>query len=103
MDFGEPIHSYTSDQAIEDGVLHHPYPDRWPNLLITNSVHAACKNQQGRTYDQTLVPLLIDCVMAVQANRTKEPPIVLEYTAFGTIWIMPNEKGGMTVMRPEDY
>ena len=108
MDFGEPIHSYTADQAIEDGVLHHPYPDRWPNLLITNSIHADCKNDTGRldswfarTYDQALVPLLMDAIMAVKGK--KNFPVVLKGTVAGTVWIMPNEKGGMTVMKPEDY
>jgi len=97
------IHSYTSEQAMEDGVLVHPYPKRWPNLLITQSVHADCMNQKGRTYDQCLAPLLQDCILAVRANRKKEPPIVLDHTVAGTVWIMPNELGGMTVMKPEDY
>lgn len=97
------IFSYTSEQAIDDGVLVHPYPTRWPWLLITAGVHSKCGSQEGRTYDQALVPLLMDCIMAVQANRKKEPPIVLEHTVAGTIWIMPNEMGGMTVMNPEDY
>jgi hypothetical protein len=99
----EIIFSYTADQAIEDGVLVHPYPTRWPGLLITQSVHVVCNSQKGRTYDQCLVPLLMDCIMAVQSRGKKEPPIVLEHTVAGTIWIMPNEKGGMTVMMPEDY
>lgn len=103
MDDFEIISSYTSEQAIEDGVLYHPYPKRWPNLLITQSIHTDCNHQKGRTYDQTLVPLLMDCIMAVQANRKKEPPIVLNHTAVGTVWVMPNELGGMTVMKPEDY
>ena len=45
----------------------------------------------------------MDCIMAVQANKKADPPIVLEHTVAGTVWIMPNEKGGMTVMKPEDY
>ena len=99
------IFSYGAQQAIEDGALVHPYPHRWPNLLITAGVHAMCKTARTdtRTYDQCLVPLLIDCIMAVQANRKKEPPIVLENTVAGTVWIMPNELGGLTVMNPEDY
>lgn len=99
----EPIFSYTADQAIEDGVLYHPYPTRWPWLLITQSIHTLCKSQKGRTYDQCLVPLLIDCIMAVKANGNTNPPVVLEHTVADTVWIMPNEKGGMTVMTPEDY
>jgi len=96
------IYSYGSKQAIEDGVLVHPYPTRWPNLLITASIHSACQNQEGRTYDQCLVPLLADCILAVRATRFGEPPIVLQHTVAGTVWIMPNDLGGMTVMKPED-
>jgi hypothetical protein len=44
-----------------------------------------------------------DCILAVRANRGGEPPLVLEHTAAGTVWIMPNDLGGMTVMKPEDY
>ena len=104
-DFGEIISEYTDQQAVEDGVLHHPYPKRWPWLLITQTVFAACCDVDGRTFDQCLVPLLMDCIMAVQgAMKTKkEPPIVLEGTIAGTVWIMPNGSGGMTVMTPEDY
>jgi hypothetical protein len=103
MDFDNIIHSYTSDEAVKDGVLHHPYPDLWPNLLVTNSVHTDCKNSKGQTYDQALTPLLMDCIMAVKADRKRDYPLVLEHTVAGTVWIMPNEKGGMTVMKPEDY
>ena len=97
------IFSYTADQAIEDGVLVHPYPTRWPNLLITQKIHATCSEQQGRTYDQALVPLLMDCIMAVQSKKNPDFPIVLKHTVADEVWIMPNEKGGLTVMNPEDY
>lgn len=101
------IFSYGAEQAIEDGVLVHPYPERWPNLLITAAIHSKCKDaSEGRTYDQRLVPLLIDCIMAVRSKKPiilDELPIVLTHTVAGTVWIMPNELGGMTVMNPEDY
>jgi len=106
--FGEPISVYTEDQAIEDGVLIHPYPKNWPWLLITQAIHDDCSNgnngNNGRTYDKCLIPLLHDCIMAAQAaqkNSTK-PPLILENTICGTIWIEPNSKGGMTVMKPEE-
>jgi len=102
--FGEEIiMGYTTEQAIEDGMLVHPYPERWPWLLITASVHDIVSSQDGRSYDQCLVPLLMDCIMAAQANKRKQPPIKLSHTVCGDIWIMPNEKGGMTVMLPRDY
>ena len=104
----EIIFSYGAQQAIEDGVLVHPYPERWPGLLITASVHAKCMDtSDGRTYEQRLVPLLNDCIMAVKSKSPSllmdELPIVLNHTVAGTVWIMPNELGGMTVMNPEDY
>ena len=98
------IHSYTSEDAINDGVLIHPFPKRWPWLLITATVHEKCVgDNDGRTYEQKLVPLLMDCILAVQGRKGKEPPIVLEHTVAGTVWVMPNEMGGMTVMTPRDY
>lgn len=103
--FGEPISVYTEEQAVEDGVLIHPYPNRWPWLLISQQVHGACGEQKhGRTYDQCCVPLLMDCIMAAQAAQKtrKKPPLVLEGTVAGTVWIEPNGKGGMTVMKPEE-
>lgn len=107
----EIISSYGEDDAIADGVLIHPYPEEWPWLLITASIHADCsKGDSGRTYDQCLKPLLMDCIMAAQAAQEKarkgkkvSMPLVLEHTVAGTVWISPNNKGGMTVMKPEDY
>ena len=102
--FGEVI-SYTAEQAVEDGVLFHPYPTRWPWLLISLNVHQACsKGDHGRNYDQCLVPLLMDAIMAAQAaQRSKRKlPLKLEGTIAGTVWISPNEMGGMTVYTPEE-
>jgi hypothetical protein len=99
----ETISRYTEEQAIEDGQLGHPYPERWPWLLITPGIHAACEAQDGRTYEQCLVPLLGDCILAAQSTRQSAPPVVLEHTVAGTVWIMPNDKGGMTVMLPSEY
>ena len=47
----------------------------------------------------------MDCIMAVKAKKPahEDFPLILESTVAGTVWIMPNEKGGMTVMKPEDY
>lgn len=99
------IFSYSADQAIKDGVLYHPYPTQWPWLLITQSIHSVCKDQEVRTYDQALKPLLVDCIMEVKAKKpTRDDfPIILHGTVADEVWIMPNEKGGLTVMKPEDY
>ena len=41
--FGPVISVYSTEQAIEDGYLHHPYPERWPWLLISENVAQACE------------------------------------------------------------
>ena len=102
----EVISTYSTDDALEDGVLKHPYPDQWPWLLITQGVHHDCLTAaqfDGRTYDQVLKPLLMDCIMEVQKNMRLAAPepvcfCVLRYTVVGTVYMKPNDKGGMTVM-----
>lgn len=102
--FGEPIYIYTEDDAIADGALIHPYPDRWPWLLITPAIHAACSQGDGGcTYDQCLTPLLMDCIMQAQrAQRLKRDRAQLEHTIAGEVLILPNGKGGMTVMQAHE-
>ena len=106
MDEDEVISSYTAEQAVADGVLFHPYPVRWPWLLISLNVHQACNvGNNGRNYDQCLVPLLIDAIMAViaaQRSKNFKLPLALEGTIAGKVLIAPNEKGGMTVFTPEE-
>ena len=97
------VYAYTTQQAIEDGVLFEPYPQRWPSLLITSAVHAICSTQDNRSFDESLVPLLMDCIMKVQSTKKRNWPMVLEHTVVGTSWIMPNDIGGITVMLPSDY
>ena len=105
----EPISVYSTEQAIEDGYLIHPYPERWPCLLITSGVWESVVEEirKGqRNYDQVLVPLLMDCIMQVQKLMRKHPEGVsfakLKHTVAGTVHIKPNDKGGMTVMLPEE-
>lgn len=106
--FGEVVYSYTEEQAIEDGVLVHPYPELWPWLLFTASVHAACESEVvkgGRTYDQVAKPLAIDAIVEVRRVLKSNPRadlIELEGTVAGTVWVRPNLKGGLTIMKPED-
>jgi hypothetical protein len=109
--FGEPISVYGAEQAIEDGVLVHPYPDRWPWLLLTIGVHAAIEEAikgTERTYDQAAVPLCQDAIMIAQAGQKKDPNEYLwtkglEGNVTGqTVWIGMNEKGGITLMFPEE-
>lgn len=60
LDANDIIHTYTAQDAVADGALHHPYPERWPWLLISQNVHAACSADRNRAYDHALGPLLED-------------------------------------------
>ena len=102
--FGDTISTYTEDQAIADGALIHPYPIRWPWLLITPAIHAACsQGDSGRDYDQCLVPLLKDCIMAASKARQRNREFAkLEHTIAGEVLILPNGKGSATIMQPHE-
>ena len=101
------IYESTAEQALRDGLLHEPFPERWPKLFITPNVYAACDNDDaGRTYEKALTPLLMDAIVSSQHNiRSQRPewPVVLEHTVAGDVWVMPNEFGGLTVMTPAEY
>ena len=111
------IYSYTEKDAIDDGVLVYPYPHRFPSILVTRSIHSDCKKEEeqgGRSYNQCLIPLMLDCMMAVESESDKkEPefPVVIDGTLAGTVWVMPNGLqgetpnglGGFTILKPEDY
>jgi len=121
--FGEPISVYTEDQAIAAGILHHPWPGRWPWLLLTNTVVVEAEEVSKRRWpsqdrypkngnptpeealDNVLVPLVMDAIMETQRQHKLNPRVdlvELEHTAVGTVWIRPNGKGGITIMKPED-
>ncbi len=105
-DKAEVIYSYSSEQAVEDGVLVQPDP-KAPGILIARSIHVVCSTvTDGRRYMDKVAPLLLDACMAVRKpieSGSDEWPVVLEHTVAGTVWIMPNDLGGITLMKPEDY
>lgn len=106
--FGEVISTYSEEDAIRDGALHHIWPERWPWLLVTDAVLTESEYEASRrqvNLEHVLVPLVIDAIMETQRVARVNPRcdlVELEHTALGTVWIRPNAKGGMTVMKPED-
>jgi hypothetical protein len=126
--FGNVISSYTEEQAIEDGHLHHLWADRWPWLLVTDTVYRQCEEVAAMRVDEcstppdvaamrvdecstppdvalesVLAPLAMDCIMETQRQSKVNPRcdlVELEHTAIGTVWVRPNSKGGMTIMTP---
>ena len=103
----EIISRYGCEQAVHDGVLFHPYPDRWPWLLVSTNVHFACQpnGNDKRTYDQKLLPLHMDVVILTndpeqlhKLNRREQ--LRLEGTVADTVIIGANDKGGLTICQP---
>ena len=93
--FGESIS--TEEQAIDDGVLHHLWPAKWPWLLVTNTLF--------ELKPTVLIPLVMDAIRATERQAKLNPRcdfVEIEQTAIGTVWVRPNSKGGMTIMKPEE-
>lgn len=105
----DSVYSYSIDDAIADGSLIQPYPDKLPWLLITPGILEASKVASGFEdveTQQVLIPLLLDaCIEAKRQSETGAEAIhvILEGTCAGTVWAMPNEMGGLTVMLPSEY
>lgn len=112
------ISSYTTEQAIEDGVLVHLYPDKYPYLLLTAAVHTAIKEKiepiqlgrgMKRTLDQAVIPLMMDAARIVQRSIAADGLAEslwtkgLEGNVTGKeLWMALNDLGGLTIMFPED-
>ncbi len=106
------ISSYTSEQAIDDGVLVEAFPKQFPKLLLTNAVFTTIEEKiEGtqRTLEQAIIPLFQDAVMLFRAAQKKDPNEYLvtkglEGNVTGKdLWVAMNEYGGLTIMFPEDY
>ncbi len=119
----EPISTYTSDQAVADGVLVEAAPMQYgPAVMFTRGVFEAVNSEVNsaslttgtteyqRDYLQRAIPLIQDALMMCKAqpNRDGEPEHLwtkgLEGNVTGRdVWIGRNERGGITLMFPEDY
>ena len=127
--FGEPISVYTTDQAVDDGMLVEAAPDQFgPSLLVTRAVFDAVwppelvldadepdtgrepRHDDGRTYLQRMIPFLQDAAMIAQVHVKRHPrwggEIItkgLEGNVTGQdVWIARNDRGGLTLMFPSD-
>lgn len=106
--FGEPISTYTDEQALADGLLHHLWSERWPWLLITDMIFTRAEQvafTRNADIQTVLVPLVLDAIMETQRQiriKSDIDLVELEQTAVGTVWIRPNGKGGLTITDPGD-
>jgi len=102
--FGEPIYTYTDQQALEDGVLvaiagpsrvnrvTRPAFDYFTQPMGTSPVTGPITN---------ITPLM-DAIRAVLQSGLKDGWRTAVYQD-KVLWLVPNEVGGHTLMFPEDY
>ena len=115
--YGEPVFVYTSEQAVEDGilfdvtVLNPKWKEGMFNYVTVNLLHSGYLNKN----DTINIPNLMDLLIQAQEIVKKATN---NYTAFDTffsgsielpngnqqkIFIGQNETGKFTIMLPEDY
>ena len=105
--FGEPISTYSIENAIEDGVLVR-VGDQFPNCLFTSAVMVKIAEEVAkgrRTYEQVAFPLMMDVINVGKANagESKYTGDDLDGNVTGeTLWFAMNELNGITVMFPSD-
>lgn len=106
--FGEVVFVYGEDQAIEDGLLLHPYPDEWPWALVTRGVYDACEDEaqeRNLPLDHVLRALMVEAIQASVEMIELDPRtdlVELEGTAAGTVYVRPNGQGGLTILQPHE-
>jgi hypothetical protein len=115
--YGDPVFVYTSDQAVEDGILfditliNPKWKEGTFNYVTVNLLHSGYLKKNETINIPNLVDLLIQAQEIVK-NATNN------YTSFDTffsgsielpngaqqeIFIGQNETGKFTIMLPEDY
>ena len=102
--FGEPIYTYTDQQAIEDGVL---VAIAGPGRVnrVTRAVFDYFTQPMGSsavTGPVTNITPLMDAIRAVLQAELKDDWRIATHQN-KTLWLVPNEVGGHTLMFPEDY
>lgn len=102
--FGEPIYTYTDEQAVEDGVLVAiAGPDRVNR--VTRAVFDYFTQPMGSspvTGPVTNISPLMDAIRAVLQAEIEDGWRIATYQD-RVLWLVPNEVGGHTLMFPEDY
>jgi len=102
--FGEPIYTYTDEQAIEDGgLVAIAGPERVNR--VTRAVFDYFTQPMGNspvTGPVTNITPLMDAICAVLQAELKDDWRIATYQN-KTLWLVPNEVGGLTLMFPEDY
>src|SRR5213594_3659254 len=102
--FGEPISTYTDQQALADGVLV-AVPGEGGVNRVTRAVFDHFADAMGSspvTGPVTNIGPLLDAIRAMLQVEPDDGWRVGTY-AGKKLWLIPNETGGLTLMFPEDY
>ena len=102
--FGEPISTYTDQQALADGILVAIPGDGGVNR-VTRAVFDHFTESLGTSPITGPVANITPLMDAIRAMLRIEPDDgwrVGEYQG-REFWLIPNEVGGLTLMFPEDY
>lgn len=107
----EIISTYTADQALEDGIFARLGKS---NHLITNSLLCAMQKKHNMELGECLNFVLCETLplVAYAFNEYNNKNGILKtnykfkvgkFKHSEIIWMIPNELGGLTLMKPEDY
>jgi len=117
--FGPTISQYSDDDAVHDGVLipfavrtrdtgHRITRHAWDELTTYQKAHGYTDYTETQFHDFFLAELL-PLVPRAHHDWNYREILKTDY-AFstrpaneGVIWYVPNERGGITMMLPEDY
>ena len=103
--FGEPIYVYTDAEAIEDGFLV-AVPGEGGVNRATRAVFDHFASPIGASQAvgsvMNITPLMDAICAMLEIVPDKHGWRTGEYQGI-TLWLIPNEVGGLTLMFPEDY
>jgi hypothetical protein len=100
--FGEPISTYNDRQALEDGVLVEVPGDGGVNR-VTRAVFDEYVKPIGDPRHNVLnITMLMDAIRAMLKIEPDDGWRVGVHEG-KTLWLIPNEVGGLTLMFPDDY
>ena len=104
------IFKYTAQDALNDGVFARLGKS---NHLVTSNLLNALQKKHSMELDQALSFILNEtlCLVAYAFKADQQNEIFKTNYMFKVgnfkhseiIWMMPNELGGLTLMKPEDY
>src|SRR5690348_1114649 len=116
--FGKPLYEYTDDMAVRDGMLipfivrerdtgHRITTNAWHDLTTHHQPHypAYQDNDFYRFFLAELLPLVDKAVHEWDYGTILKSDYNFntKLRGDGVLWYVPNERGGVTMMKPEDY